>query len=450
MNVTLNKTDAVNGIISIEVKKADYVEEVDKSLKDLRKNAVLPGFRKGMAPPSLLRQKYGISVLVEEINKIVSKSLSDYIQENELNILGEPLPAEDQAAIDFDKQEDFTFNFDIGLSPEIDVKLTKEDKVPYYQIQVNDEMIDKQIEHLKSKYGSHEMVETVEGNDLVKGNLVELDENGEPKANGITQEKAVLLPIYLKNEEEKVKFLNANLHAKIVFNPFKAYDGNEAELSSLLNIKKEEVQNCTGDFSFEINEISRFKAAELNQELFDKTLGAGTVGTEEAFRAKIKEDLSKQLIPESDYKFILDARKLLIDKASEMQLPDAFLKRWLLASDTNKTQELVEEEYPKMVDDLKFHLIKEQLIEANKITIEDGELLDYARQTIRAQFAQYGMYDIPEDVLEKYSQEMLTKKETYRSIGDKIFEDKLMKVLKKQITLKSKKISIEDFQKLFV
>ncbi|MCL1933343.1 MAG: trigger factor [Candidatus Azobacteroides sp.] len=447
MNVTLNRTDSVNAAIAIEIAKADYVNEVENSLKDLRKNAVIDGFRKGMAPPSFLRQKYGKSILVEEINKLVAKSLSDYILENKLNILGEPLPAEEQASIDFDKQEDFVFTFDIGLSPTIDVQLTKDDKIPYYQIQVTEDMIDKQIEHFKARYGNHESVEEVEDKDMVKGNIVELNENGEPKTGGITHENAVLMPAYMKNEEEKAKFLSAKLQSVIVFNPYKAYEGNEAELASFLKIKKEEVKNHTDDFSFDIAEITRYKEAEVNQELFDKVFEPGTVDSEKAFRDKIKEDLAQQLIPESDYKFLLDARKLLEGKASDLQFPDAFLKRWLLASDSRRTAESVEEDYPKITEDLKFHLIKEHLIEANGITIDESEMQEYAKRATRAQFAQYG-YNIPDNLAENYAQEMLKKKETYRSLGDKIFEDKLIKVLKEQVTLCPEEIALEEFQKL--
>ena len=448
MNITLNSTDSVNAAITIEIAKADYENEVENSLKDLRKNAVIPGFRRGMAPPTFLRQKYGKSILVEEINKLVSKSLSDYIQEKKLQILGEPLSAEEQETIDFDKMEDFVFTFDIGLSPTIDVQLTKDDRMPYYLIQVTDDMIDKQIEHFKAQYGSHVPVEEVEENDMVKGRLVELNEDGEPKANGITSEEGILLPKYMKNEDEKAKLINAKLHSTVVFNPYTAYDGNEAELASFFSIKKEEVNNYTGNFSFEIIEITRYKEAEVNQELFDKVYEPGTVVSEDAFREKIKESLSRQLLPESDYKFFLDVRKLMEEKASGIQFPDAFLKRWLMTSDSKYTPESLEEDYPKILKDLKFHLIKEHLIEENQITIEESEIQEFARQTTRAQFAQYGIDNIPEHLLESYSQEMLKKKETYRSLGDKVFEDKLIKILREQVTLEPQEISLEEFQKL--
>jgi len=449
MNVTLNKADSVNATITINVEKADYESKVEDSLKDLRRNAVIPGFRKGMVPPSFLSQKYGKSILAEELNKLVSQSLTDYIKDNKLAVLGEPLPDEKQDPIDFDKQEDFTFSFELGLAPTIDICLTKEDRMPYYRIQVTDDMIDKQIEHFKAQNGGHELVEDIEDNDLVKGNIVELDENGEPLTNGIHSENVILLPKFIKNEEEKAKFNDAKPHSTVIFNPHQAYDGDERELVSFLNIKKEEVKNHTGNFSFEITEISRFKAGELNQELFDKVFEPGTVTSEEMFREKIKEELEKQLIPESDYKFIIDAQKLLQEKAADLQFPDDFLKRWLLASDSKRTPESVEEDFPKILNDLKFHLIKERLIEENNITIADGELEEYAKQATRAQFAQYGIQNVPDDLLEKYADDMLKKKESYRSLGEKIFEDKLIKVLKEQVTLEPQEITMEDFQKMF-
>jgi trigger factor len=450
MNITLNNIDPVNASIKVEVANADYANKVENALKDLRKNAVIPGFRKGMVPKSRIQQMYGKSVLVDEVNKLVSKELYDYIQENNLNILGEPLPAvEERKPLDFDKLDDYEFTFDIALAPQIDVKLTKDDKMPYYTILVTDEMIDKQIENFKANYGAYDQVEEVDGKDLAKGHLIALNENGEPVEDGINFEDAVLMPSFIKDETEKAKFLNAKLNSVIVFNPFKAYEGNEAELSSFLKIKKEEVKDYTGDFSFELKEISRYTPAELNQDLFDKIYEPGTVASEEAFREKIKENIAQQISPESDYKFILDARKLLESKAADVQFPEAFLKRWLLATNTEKTPESVEEDYPRIIEDLRFHLIQEQLAKDNGIKVEEEDIREYAKKATRAQFAQYGMANVPDDLLENYSKEMLKKEETVRNLINKAMEDKLISVLKEQVTLEPKEVTVEEFQKLF-
>ena len=450
MNITLNKTDSANATITVEVTKADYVNEVEKSLKKLQKDATMPGFRKGMIPPSFLRQRYGKSVLIEELNKIISERLSDYIQQSRPGLLGEPLPSESQAPVDFDTQEDFTFIYDIALSPEIDIELTKDDHLPYYSIQVTTEMIDRHIEHLLAQSGDYVPVEEVEDKDSVKGRLVELDENGEPKRNGIINDYAVLMPMYMKNEDEKAKFLHAKPNSLIVFNPYEAYKGNEPELASFLRVGNHEVNHYTDDFSFEIREITRYQKAELNQKFFDKVFKPGTVDSEEMFREKVKEDIYRQLSLESDYKFILDARKLLIEKASGMQFPDAFLKRWLLASDTKRTPESLEEEYPKILEDLKFHLIKEHLLEKNNIIITENDLQEYARLAARAQFAHYGIYNVDDDLVNKYAQEMLKKKDTCRSLSDKVFEDRLIAVLKEQAALDMQELTMDEFQKLIV
>jgi trigger factor len=450
MNITLNNIDPVNATITLAVAKADYANEVENTLKDLRKNAVIPGFRRGMVPKSRIQQMYGRSVLIEEINKLVSKQLYDYIQGNKLNVLGEPLPAAGgQKPLDFDNQEDYEFSFDIALAPQIDAKLTKDDKMPYYTISVTTEMIDKQIESYKANYGAYDQVDAIEGKDLAKGTLIELNENGEPVEGGINDDKAVLMSFYMKDEEEKAKFTGAKLNSTIVFNPFKAYEGAEAELASFLKIKKEEVANYTGNFSFEIKEITRYTEAELNQELFDKVYEPGTVTSEEALREKVKENITAQLSPESDYKFILDARKLLEDKATDIQFPEAFLKRWLLATGEGKTAESVEEDYPKIIEDLKFHLIKEQLVKDNEIKVEEEDIKEYAKKATRAQFAQYGMSNVPDELLENYSKEMLKKEETVRNLIDKVLEDKLITVLKEQVTLEPTAVTVEEFQKLF-
>ncbi|MDR2622339.1 MAG: trigger factor [Dysgonamonadaceae bacterium] len=450
MNITLNKIDPVNVTITVDVAKEDYANEVEKNIKNLRKNAVVPGFRKGMVPLSRIQQIYGKSVLVEEVNKLVADKLDAYIKEEKLNILGEPLLTDDeQKALDFNKQEDFSFTFDIGLAPQIDIKLSKEDKLPYYLIEVTDDMIDKQIENFKTGYGTYEEAETIEGKDLAKGVLTELDENGEPKADGIINESAIMMPSYITSEEEKAKFMGTKTNTTIVFNPYKAYDGNSAELSSLLKIKKDEVSNYTSDFSFEIKEITRYKEAEINQELFDKLFEPGTVTTEEAFREKIKEIVSQQMIPDSDYKFLIDLRKYLEEKTGELVFPEAFLKRWLLASSTERTPESLEKDFPGILNDLKYHLIKEQLIKDYKINVDEVDIRETAKQTIRMQFAQYGMNNVSDQLLENYMHNMLKKEDSVRHLIDQSVEKKLTGLFKEELTLETKTVTTEEFQKLF-
>ena len=450
MNVTLNNIDPVNATLKVEVAKGDYEKEVKKGLKKIQETASIPGFRPGKVPASRVQAMYGKSVLVDEINKIVSDQLYTYIRENKLNILGEPLPSkEEQKPLDFDNQEDYEFTFDLALAPEINVKLTKRDKLPYYNVEVPADMIDGQVMNYKANYGTYEQAENIEGKDMAKGLLIELDENGQPKENGIRIEEAVLMPSFMKDETEKAKFMNAKLSTTVIFNPHKAYEGNEAELSSFLKIQKENIAEHTGDFSLEIKEITRYKEAEMTPQLFDKIYEPGTVKTEEEFRNKIKDSIALQIKPESDFRFLLDARKKLEKKAGDIQFPDEFLKRWLLASNPERTEESVEEDYPKIIEDLKFHLIKEQLIKENNIKVEKEDILIYAKRTAQAQFAQYGMANVPDHLLDNYAQEMLKKEETVRNLIDKAVEDKLIETLKEQTTIEPKNVTVEEFKELF-
>lgn len=448
MNVSLKNTDAVNGVITVAIEKADYAEKVDKGLRNFRQKANIPGFRKGMVPMGMVKKMYGKSVLAEEVNKLVSENLFGYIRENKLNVLGEPLPSlTEQKEIDFDTQEDFEFVFDVALAPEVNVQLGKEDTLPYYRIAIDDEMADTQVKAYQAQMGTYEKAETVEAKDMVKGTLAEL-ENGMPKEGGLVVEGAVLMPEYLKNEEEKNKFIGAAVNTVVTFNPAKAYEGADVEVASLLKINKDEAAKYTGDFTFEIAEITRHKEAELNAELFEKVFGANAVATEEEFRNKIKEALAEQTIPESNFKFMEDVRASLMAKAGDVTFPDAFLKRWLKVSDEKKTDEDIEATYPKIIDDLKFHLIKEKLVEDNGIRVEDEDMNAFARRVAKSQFAQYGMMSVPDDVLDRYAKDMLKNQDTARNILDRVVEEKLIDYLKNNVTIDEKTVSLDEFRKL--
>ena len=449
MNVSLKNIDAVSGIVKLEIVKADYAEQVEKSLRNFRQKANVPGFRKGMVPMGMVKKMYGKHVLVEEVNKLVSENLFKYINENKLNVLGEPMPNEtEQQPINFDTQEDFEFCFDVALAPEIKLELSKNDKIPYYQVNIDDDMIGKQVEAYQANFGSYDEVDDVEEKDLIKGTVAEL-ENGSPKEGGIVVEDAVLMPSYMKDEAEKAKFIGAKANTVIVFNPNKAYEGAEAEIASLLKVDKEAVAGLTGDFSFEIKEITRHKKAELNQELFDKVFGEGVVSSEEEFKNKIKDALAEQFTPQSDFKFLLDAREVLVQKAGELKFADDLLKRWLLAANEKNTAEKLDEEYPKIIEDLKYQLIKENLVKGNNLKVEDADIENFAKRVAKAQFAQYGMLSVPEDVLANYAKDMLKNKQTLQNVIDRAVEEKLAAWLKEQVELDVKEVSAEEFNKLF-
>ncbi len=448
MNIVRKDIDSANATLTISIEKADYSENVEKKLREYRKKAQVPGFRPGMVPVGLMKKMYGKSILAEEINKMLSDSLYNYIRENNLNILGEPLPNEaDQKEIDFSTEEDYEFVFDLGLAPEFEVELTKKDKVKLYQIIPSEEMIENQIKSYTGRYGKYAQEEVVEEKDMVKGKIVELA-NGEAKEDGIALDDAVLTPAYMKDDASKALFVGAKKGDVITFNPRTAFD-NDAEISSLLKIKKEELGDVTGDFSFTVDGITRYYEAELNQELFDKVFGEGTVTSEEEFRNKIKENISSSLSQDSNYKFGIDAREALVAKFDELVFPDTFLKRWLKASNENLTEEAIENDYPKMIADLKWQLIKDKLGKANDVKVENEDVQDFARQIARSQFAQYGMVGMEDAILDNYVQDMLKKEDTLRSIIDRVYENKVFDIIKNTVKLDTKEVSIEEFNKMF-
>ena len=450
MNVSLQNIDKVSALLTVKLEKADYQERVDKALKHLRQKAQMPGFRPGMVPMGLVKKMYGKSVLAEEVNKLLSETVYKYIQDNKVNILGEPLPNEEkQPAIDFDTMEEFEFLFDIALAPEFKVEVSKDDKVDYYDIEVTDEMVNNQVKAYTQRNGKYEQVDTYAENDLLKGLLAELDEEGNTKEGGIQVEGAVMMPAYMKNDEQKAIFANAKVNDVLVFNPHTAWDGNPAELASLLKIDKEAAAEMKSNFSYQVEEITRFVEGELNQDIFDQVFGEGNVKTEEEFRAKVKEVIANQFVADSDYKFLIDLRKVLTDKIGKLEFPDALLKRIMRLNNPDKDEKFVEDNYDKSIEELTWHLIKEQLVKANDIKVEQKDITDMAKEATRAQFAQYGMLSVPDEILENYSKEMLKKKESVEGLVNRVVETKLATALKPQVTLENKAISAVDFNKMF-
>ena len=450
MNVSFQNIDKVSALLTVKLEKADYQEKVDKSLKTFRQKAQIPGVRKGMVPMSLVKKMYGKSVVAEEVNKLLSEKVYDYIKSNNINMLGEPMPNEEkQQVIDFDTMEDFEFVFDIALAPEFKAEVSSSDKVDYYTIEVTDAMVDNQVKAYTQRNGKYEQVAAYEDNDMLKGLIAELDENGNTKEGGIQVEGAVLMPSYMKNDEQKAIFANAKVNDVLVFNPNTAYDGHAAEIASLLKIEKEAAAEVKSDFSFQVEEITRFVSGELNQEIFDQVFGEGVVKTEEEFRAKIKESIAEQLVADSDYKFLIDARKMLMEKVGKLEFPDALLKRVMLLNNREKGEEFVAENYDKSIEELTWHLIKEQLVKDNEIKVEQEDVIKMAKEATKGQFAQYGMMTVPEDILENYAQEMLKKKENVDGLVGRVVEAKLATALKAKVTLNNKTVPMEEFNKMF-
>ncbi len=448
MNIVKKDLDQNNAVVTLHVEKADYAENVEKNLRDLRKKANIPGFRPGMVPMSLLKKMYGKSVMADEINKLIAEKLYDYIRENDLNILGDPLPNEtEQPEIDFNTQEEFDFVFDLGLAPDFDIELSKDIKINYYNIAVTDQMIEDRIKSYSQRFGRYEEVETVEENDMLRGEVIEL-ENGEEKQNGLQVSEAILTPAYIADPEQKALFLNAKKGDTVTFNPAKAF-GNETELASFLKISKEQAKEITSDFSFKINDITRYFDSEINQELFDKVFGENAVTNEQEFREKVKETIATNLKENSDYRFGIDAKKTLVEKFKNLSFPDAFLKRWLLASNKNLTNEQLESDYPKMIEDLTWQLIKEKLIKKFDIKVNEVEVENYAKEFARAQLAQYGISGADEELISNYAKSLLEKEDTLRNFIERAGDNKVIVTIKDSVEVEVKEISPEEFDKLF-
>lgn len=450
MDIKFDKVGNVSGELTINMVKADYEAQVTKSLKDFSHKAQMPGFRPGKVPMSLIKKMYGTTAKAEEVNKLLESTLFNYIKENKINMLGEPLSSEKQEAQDIENQDDFTFIFDIALAPEFKAELTKDDTVDYYDIEVSEDMISKQLGALQQQAGHPEEVEAYESNDILRGTLAELDENGQPKEGGLVIETASLMPKYFKSDDEKAKFEGSKKNDVITFCPSAAYEANEAELSALLKIDKDKVAEHAGNFSYQIDSISRFVPAELNEEFFEKVFGKDAeVKSEEDARAKVKETIQSLQVNDSDYKFLLDVRSYMENKVGNLEFPDELLKKIMKANNKDKDEKFVDENYDKSIVELKWHLIKEQLVEANNVKVDDKDVKSAAVQAARFQFAQYGMNNIPDEYLENYAQEMLKNREQVNGLVERCIDQKLTEALKEVVTLNHKAISAEDFTKMF-
>ncbi|WP_315447010.1 trigger factor [Segatella salivae] len=447
MKISFENPDKVNGLLTITVEEADYQASVEKTLKDYRKKANYPGFRPGMVPMGLIKKQYGASAKMDAINKLIGEQIYKYMQDNKIQMLGEPLPSEKQEAQDLEKPAPYTFAFDIAVAPEFKIELNGHNKIDHYTIIVDDALIDRQVEMFTSRNGIYEKAESYEDNDMLKGDLRELDENGNTKEDGITVEAASILPNYIKDEAQKALFNGAKLGDIITLNVSKAFE-NEAEIASLLKVERDRVKDIKSDFSYQITDIQRYKKHPVDQELFDSLFGKDTVKSEKEFREKIAEGLKEQLAVDADYKFILDVRAYCEKKVGKLEFPDALLKRIMLNNNKDKGEEFVEKNYEQSIKELTWHLIKEQLVADNQIKVNDEDVLNAAKETARVQFAQYGMNNVPDEYVENYAKEILKKRENVDGLVDRAVDIKLTDALKKVVKLNEKEISLDDFNKM--
>ena len=449
MKITFDCPDKINGLLTMTIEAADYQEQVEKTLKNYRKKAQVPGFRPGMVPMGMIKKQYGTAVKVEEVNKLMGEKLYEYIHENKIQMLGEPLPNEEkQKPQDFEGDGALEFVFDIAVAPEFKAELTAKDKIDYYAIKADDKLIDDQVQMYASQAGEFVKADVFSGNDTITGDMRELDEKGNTKEGGITTESAMVMPAYIKADDQKKLFDGAKPGDIITFNPKKAYPDNDAEVAALLKVQKDDVKDLNSDFSYQITEIRHFEPAVVDQKLFDRVFGEDTVKDEKGFREKIAETIAPQLQQNSDYKFMLDVRAYLEKKVGDLQFPEALLKRVMLQNNKDKGADYVEKNFEGSIKELGWHMIKEQLVAANNIKVEDADLKAVAKEAIRAQFAQYGMSNVPDDVLENYAAEQLKKRENVDNFVDRAVDMKLTEVLKNVVKLNEKEVTLEDFNKL--
>lgn len=447
MNISFEIANKVNGLLTLTVEEADYQENVEKALKDFRKKANYPGFRPGMVPMGLIKKQYGASAKMDAINKLIGEQIYKYVQDNKIQMLGEPLQHEGQEPQDLEKPAPYTFQFDIAVAPEFSIELNGHNKIDHYTITVDDALIDRQVDMFASRLGSFESVDSYEDNDMLKGDLRELDEKGNTKEGGLTVEAASVMPNYIKNEAQKALFNGAKKGDIITMNPREAYENN-AELAAFLKVKEAELGNYTGNFSYQITDIQRYKKHAVDQELFDRTFGEGEVKSEKAFRERIAEGLKEQLSVDADYKFIQDVRAYCEKKVGDLQFPDALLKRIMLNNNKERGEEFVEKNYANSLKELTWRLIKDQLVATHNIKVDDKDVLEAAKETARVQFAQYGMNNVPDDYVENYAKEIMKKRENLDGLVDRASDIKLCEALKKVVKLNEKEISLDDFNKM--
>lgn len=451
MNISFENPDKINGLLTIVVEESDYKADVEKTLKDYRKRANVPGFRPGQVPMGMVKRQYGTAVKVDVVNKFLGEQLQKYVVDNKIKMLGQPLAKEGGEPVDLEKPAPYTFEFEIAVAPEFEAKLSGKDKIDYYDIKVDDKLIDQQVDMFANRAGHYVKAEQYDSTqrDMLKGDLRELDENGNTLEGGVTVESAVLMPKYIKVDDQKKLFDGAKVGDIITWNPRKAYPDNDSEIASLLKVEKDKVGEHTGDFSYQVTEVQRFEKAEVNAELWEGVYGKESgIKDEAGFREAIAKGLKGQLEGDSDYKFMQDVRAHVEKKIGKLEYPEQLLKRIMLANNKDKDQEFVDKNYDQSIKELTWSMAKEQLAQAQNIKVEDADVLAAAKEMARAQFAMYGMNNVPEEYVDNFAKEQLKKRENVDRFVDRALDTKLAAALKNVVKLNHKEVDIEEFNKM--
>jgi trigger factor len=443
MNISKHDIDKLNAEIKITLTPADYETRVNDALKKVQRQASMPGFRPGKVPAGLIKKQYGTQIMVDEINKLLNETIHKYIEENKIDILGNPLP-KDQTAVDFEKQKDFEFSYEIGLAPQFDVNLDSKQAFTFKTVKVDDELVDKYIKDVRRNYGKPVNPEVAGEKDVVFVDINELDENGAIKAGGIFKSTSIS-PEKINNEKAKSKILGVKKEDKIVINIDELYDTN-VDKSVALGLDKDDAENNHSNLQLTVKNIARLEDAELNQELFDKVYGEGKVNSEEEFRNKIREELALMFNADSERFLQTEVENKLVANLN-LQLPDEFLKRWLMAVNEKAiTREELEKDYANYAKTMQWRLIENKIIKDNEIKVNAEEATAEAKNFIRGQYARYGQTPMEEEV-DKIAKDLLSKEKEAQKIFENLYSKKVLDLIKEKCTLQPKELSYEEFFK---
>ncbi len=444
MNIIQENIDELNAVLKVKVVANDYLPKVETALKDYQKKASIPGFRPGKVPSGMIKKMYGKSIMVDEINKLLNDSLYNYLNENKIEVLGNPLPKAD-SIIDWDNQQEFEFLYEMGLAPKFTVDLSPKDKFVYQTVKIDDELVNKYVSDIAKRYGKVENVDVSEETDLLNGDFVELDSNGEILAGGVFKTGSLFLD-RIKEASTKKSLVGLKKEDKVVLDAAKIAE-NATELASLLGIDKAQAEAFTSKLQFTVRGVSRLAAAEINQDFFDKIYGPGAISTEEEFKLKIKDELSAMFVNDSERKFYNDVVEHLMNKIN-FNLPTQFLKRWIVAANEKPvTPEQVESEFDGYSKGLKWQLIENKIIKDNNLQVTNEEVVEHTKELIQQQFAQMGQGPMGDEELTQTTQRVLANQEEAKKLYEKLYGQKVMTLFKTKFTLDNKEVAYDDFFK---
>ncbi len=440
----MEERSQLEAVIRITLGEEDYREPVEKELKTLQKKAQMPGFRPGKVPLGLVKKMYGKSVLVEEVNKILADALFNYIKEEDLQVLGNPMPDQEKAdGIDWDQQKEFTFEYHVGLAPEIELELNGDMAFDYHQIQVGDEMLEDYLTNIRQRYGKMTNPDVAEAGDVLMGEFVEMAGENEPKTDGHTH-SANLFIKFIRDSGVREQLIGSKAGSQVVMDVLKAVE-SESEAAGMLGLKKEELSDYGPLFRFTVDSISRLEPAEMDEELFSKVARDQEINTEEDFREFVRKQVSQQYQVDADKHFKNVVREKLLE-TTNVNLPETFLKKWLV--DNNKeelTPEKVEAEFDQFADSFRWQLLESHLTKKYGIEVNPGEVNTHLEDYVKAQLKQYGQDEVPQEMLDQYVKNIASKEEEVKKVYDQLYDQKLLDLFKEKFTLKEQTISYDDF-----